>query len=191
MRDTGNKGVYKEYEFSETRRVTEDARAAYIDILRASIRFYERNLKALATLAGVEVEVIKPRLENNDTLLKKAGIEVRWNFDGKGFISTDDGEASGGQQVIKSLILLIALMMDDRARGGFVFIDEPFAHLDVFNIDRVAEFLLATETQFIVTTPNTHNTNIYRPSMLSIVTKKKPASNPFAPPPAHIRRLNA
>ncbi len=181
----------KEYEFSETRRVTEDARAAYIDILRASVRFYERNLKALATLAGVEVEVTKPRLENDDTLLKEAGIEVRWNFDGKGFISTDDGEASGGQQVIKSLILLIALMMDDRARGGFVFIDEPFAHLDVFNIDRVAEFLLATETQFIVTTPNTHNTNIYRPSMLSIVTKKKPASNPFAPPPAHIRRLNA
>lgn len=181
----------KEYEFSETRRVTEDARAAYIDILRASIRFYERNLKALATLAGVEIEVTKPRLENDDTLLKEAGIEVKWNFDGKGLISTDDGEASGGQQVIKSLILLIALMMDDRSKGGFVFIDEPFAHLDVFNIDRVAEFLLATETQFIVTTPNTHNTNIYRPAMLSIVTKKKSPSGPFAPPPAHIRRLNA
>ncbi len=181
----------KEYEFEETRRVTEEARAAYINVLRASIRFYEQNLRALAGLAGVEIEVIKPHLENDDTVLREAGLEVRWNFDGKGFAGTDDGEASGGQQVIKSLVLLIALMMDERSKGGFVFIDEPFAHLDVFNIDRVAEFLLATETQFIITTPNTHNTNIYRPAMLSIVTKKKRPGEAFAPPPAHIRRLDA
>ncbi len=135
--------------------------------------------------------MIKPRLENDDAILNEAGIEIKWNFDGKGFISTDDGEASGGQQVIKSLILLVALMMNEGTKGGFIFIDEPFAHLDVFNIDKVAEFLLRTETQFIITSPNTHNTNIYRPAMLSIFTKKKTPSEPFAPPPMHIRRHNA
>ena len=180
----------KEYEFAETKRVTDEARAEYINILRHTIRFYEKNLKVLAELAGVELEAIKPRLENDDAVLKEAGLEIKWNFDGKGFISTDDGEASGGQQVIKSLILLIALMMNEGTKGGFVFIDEPFAHLDVFNIDKVAEFLLRTETQFIITSPNTHNTNIYRPAMLSIMTKKKRPSEQleFAPPPAHIRR---
>ena len=180
----------KEFEFAETKRVTDEARAEYINILRHTIRFYEKNLKILAQLAGVELEAIKPHLENDDAVLKEAGLEIKWNFDGKGFISTDDGEASGGQQVIKSLILLIALMMNEGTKGGFVFIDEPFAHLDVFNIDKVAEFLLRTETQFIITSPNTHNTNIYRPAMLSIMTKKKKPSEQFefAPPPAHIRR---
>ena len=42
----------------------------------------------------------------------------------------NDGDASGGQQVMKSLILLIALMMEESHPGGFVFIDEPFAHLE-------------------------------------------------------------
>ena len=178
----------KEHEFAETRRVTDKAREAYIGVMRTSVRFYEKNLKELAGLAGVEVDVVKPPFENDAVALKEAGLGVRWNFDGKGFISTDDGEASGGQQVIKSLILLIALMMDERSRGGFVFIDEPFAHLDVFNIDKVAEFLLSTKTQFIITSPNTHNANIYRPAMLTIVTKKKQPGETHAPAPGHIRR---
>lgn len=50
-------------------------------------------------------------------------------------LGMNDGDASGGQQVMKSLILLIALMMEESRLGGFVFIDEPFAHLDIFNID--------------------------------------------------------
>lgn len=181
----------KEYELEETKKVTNDARDAYINVLRGSIRFYERNLKKLGQLAGVGIEVIKPQLSNDDSVLKEAGLEIRWNFDEKGFTSADSGDPSGGQQVITSLILLISLMMDERAGGGFVFIDEPFAHLDVFNIDKVAEFLLATETQFIITSPNTHNINVYRPAMLTIVTKKKRPGEEFAQPPGHIRRLNA
>jgi chromosome segregation protein len=113
---------------------------------------------------------------------------VRWNFDGKGYIGLDDGQASGGQQVIKSLILLIGLMMDERSEGGFVFIDEPFAHLDVLNIDRVAQFLEATRAQYIITSPNTHNINIYRPASLSIVTHKKRPGESFAAIPTHLRR---
>jgi len=82
---------------------------------------------------------------------------------------------------MKSLILLIALMMEDSRPGGFVFIDEPFAHLDIFNIDRVASFLRATKAQYLITTPITHNLNVYDPSMLTLVTFKKKPDNAWAP----------
>lgn len=180
----------KEKEISETIRLTQDARSAYIDYLRASIRFYEKNLKKLADIAGVGIDVNKPHLENNDMVLKEAGLEVKWNFDNKGFTKTDDGEGSGGQQVMKSLILLLALLMAEGESSGFVFIDEPFAHLDVFNIDKVTEFLLATNTQYIITSPNTHNTNIYRSAFLTLVTRKKRPDKQFADPPGHLKRLD-
>lgn len=179
----------KENELLETRQVTHEARGAYIDYLRQSIRFYEKNLKGLSVLAGVEIETVKPNLENDDLILREAGLEIKWNFDQKGFTNTDDGEGSGGQQVIKSLILLIGLLMAEGERGGFVFIDEPFAHLDIFNIDRVADFLLATHTQYIITSPITHNANVYRPAFLTLVTRTKRPDKAFADPPAYIRRM--
>ena len=75
----------------------------------------------------MDVDCPVPHLENDDTGLSSAGLEVRFDFDRKGAVGLNDGEASGGQQVMKSLILLIALLMDDARPGGFVFIDEPFA----------------------------------------------------------------
>ena len=106
-------------------------------------------------------------------------------------IGLNDGEASGGQQVMKSMILLVALMMEDDTGGGFVFIDEPFAHLDIFNIDKVGSFLQATRAQYIVTTPNTHNVNVFKPSELTLVTQKRRAGASFAPPVAFLRRAVA
>jgi chromosome segregation protein len=178
----------KRHEWEETTRVADDARRAYVGVLRQTITFYEENLIHLGKLAGVAVELARPQLSDDDEALAQAGLEVRWNFDGKGYIGLDDGQASGGQQVIKSLILLIGLMMDERSEGGFVFIDEPFAHLDVLNIDRVAQFLEATRGQYIITSPNTHNINIYRPASLSIVTHKKRPGERFATIPTHLRR---
>ncbi len=178
----------KTHEWEETKRVADDARHAYIGVLRQTLAFYEESLLHLGKLAGVGVDVVRPQLSDDDSALAQAGLEVRWNFDGKGYIGLDDGQASGGQQVIKSLILLIGLMMDERTEGGFVFIDEPFAHLDVLNIDRVAQFLEATRAQYIITSPNTHNINIYRPASLTIVTQKKRPGEHFAPLPTHIRR---
>ena len=35
----------------------------------------------------------------------------------------NDGEASGGQQVMKSLVLLIGLLKSEDGSGGFVFIE--------------------------------------------------------------------
>jgi chromosome segregation protein len=178
----------KRHEWEETTRVADNARRAYVGVLRQTVTFYGENLVRLGKLANVAVEVVHPPFSEDDEALARAGLEVRWNFDGKGYIGLDDGQASGGQQVIKSLILLIGLMMDDRSEGGFVFIDEPFAHLDVLNIDRVAQFLEATRAQYIITSPNTHNINIYRPASLSIVTHKKRPGEPFAPLPTHLRR---
>src|SRR5690606_32845860 len=116
---------------NEAARVAVDnARSRYIDVLRATVRRYRRNLIDLGQLAGVDVHADLPHLDNDDTVLRQAELKVHFNFDGKGSIGLNDGEASGGQQVIKSLILLVGLMKDDESTGGFVFIDEPFAHLD-------------------------------------------------------------
>lgn len=171
------------------RQGTDDARTAYIAKLRATVRQYGKNLRALGELAQVDVECPAPHLDNNDASLTQAGLEVRFNFDAKGAVGLNDGEASGGQQVMKSLILLIALLMDETRPGGFVFIDEPFAHLDVANIDRVGSFLRATRAQYLITTPVTHNANVFAPAQLTLVTRKKPPQEEWAPPIAVLKRM--
>ena len=168
--------------------LTTDAREAYLGKLRATVRAYGKNVKRLGELAGIVVEVELPLLSNDDTALAQAGLVLKFNFDQKGLMGMNDGEASGGQQVMKSLILLIGLMMDEANPSGFVFIDEPFAHLDIFNIDRVAGFLKATEAQYLITTPNTHNINIFAPSGLTLATRKKRPGEPWAPPILQTRR---
>ncbi|ATE60477.1 AAA family ATPase [Thauera sinica] len=167
---------------------TDAARAAYIAKLRVTVRQYARNLKALGELANVGVDCPTPHLENDDLSLAQAGLEVRFDFDRKGAVGLNDGEASGGQQVMKSLILLIGLLMDDARPGGFVFIDEPFAHLDVANIDRVGTFLRATRAQYLITTPVTHNANVFAPAQLTLVTRKKQPGGDWAPPIGVLQR---
>lgn len=163
------------------RRLTEEARTAYTAKLRATVRQYSRNLQALGELAGVGVDCLQPAIGHDDLSLNQAGLEVRFDFDRKGAVGLNDGEASGGQQVMKSLILLIALLMDEARPGGFVFIDEPFAHLDVANIDKVGSFLRATRAQYLITTPVTHNANVFAPSQLTLVTRKKAHGDAWAP----------
>ncbi len=167
---------------------TEEARASYINVLRATVRRYSHNVRALGELAGIGVEVEPPHLVNEDLVLAQAGLTIKFDFDQKGMIGLNDGEASGGQQVMKSLILLIGLLMDESRPGGFVFIDEPFAHLDVFNIDKVGAFLEATRAQYVLTTPNTHNVNVFMTSDLTLVTQKRRHPERWAPPVAFLRR---
>ncbi len=171
-----------------TRILVGEARAAYIAKLRATVRQYGKNLRALGELAGIHVECPTPALENDDAILSAAGLEVQFDFDQKGAQSLNDGEASGGQQVMKSLILLVGLLMDEARPGGFVFIDEPFAHLDVANIDRVGAFLRATRAQYLITTPVTHNANVFQPAQLTLVTRKKKGGENWAPPIGVLRR---
>ena len=160
---------------------TETAREQYIAVLRHTVGRYVKNIKLLGELAGIKVDHELVLLENNDLSLAQAGLAVRFNFDDKGFMGMNDGDASGGQQVMKSLILLVALMMEESRPGGFVFIDEPFAHLDIVNIERVAKFLKATRAQYLLTTPVTHNVGVYDPSMLTLVTFKKKPTDAWAP----------
>ena len=178
----------RERHCNAARQITTEARAAYIAKLRATVRQYGKNLRALGDLANVDVDCPVPHLENDDRALASSGLEVRFDFDRKGAVGLNDGEASGGQQVMKSLILLIALLMDDARPGGFVFIDEPFAHLDIANIDRVGTFLRATRAQYLITTPVTHNANVFAPAQLTLVTRKKKPGDDWAPPIGLIQR---
>ena len=159
-----------------------NARERYIDVLRATMRRYKKNVQELGELAGVSAQADLPHLDNDDTVLAQAGLSVRFNFDGKGEVGLNDGEASGGQQVLKSLILLVGLMKDDDSPGGFVFIDEPFAHLDVRNIQLVGHFLKSTRAQYLLTTPITHNVEVFEPSDITLVTSKKVRGEKWAPP---------
>jgi chromosome segregation ATPase len=161
---------------------TGNARGAYIERLRYTVKTYSRNIKELGELAGIEVHTDAVRLENDDLQLAQAGLHVRFKFDGKGAIGMNDGEASGGQQVMKSLVLLIGLLKSDDGSGGFVFIDEPFAHLDIRNIQLVGEFLKNTDAQYLMTTPLTHNTDVYDPSELTLITSKKKKDTDWAQP---------
>ncbi len=164
-----------------SREQTEAARAAYTEALRHTVGRYAKNLKTLGEVAGIRVDHEPVALGNDDVSLAQAGLSVRFDFDAKGFMGMNDGDASGGQQVMKSLILLVALMMEESRPGGFVFIDEPFAHLDIVNIERVAGFLKATRAQYLLTTPVTHNVNIYDPATLTLVTFKKRPGDAWAP----------
>lgn len=175
-------------EVARARELTDDARGAYIAKLRATVRAYGLNVKRLGELSSIHVEVDTPQLENDDAVLAQAGLTVRFDFDQKGLMGLNDGEASGGQQVMKSLILLIGLMMDDANPSGFVFIDEPFAHLDVLNIDKVGAFLKATQAQYLITTPLTHNLNAFAPSELTLCTYKKRPNERWAPVITQTRR---
>jgi chromosome segregation ATPase len=172
----------RRYQNNRAIEATTNARGAYIERLRYTIKSYSKNIKELGELAGIEVHTDPVRLENDDLQLSQAGLHVRFKFDGKGPIGLNDGEASGGQQVMKSLILLIGLLKSDDGSGGFVFIDEPFAHLDIRNIQLVGEFLKNTDAQYLMTTPLTHNTDVYDPSELTLITSKKKKETHWAQP---------
>ena len=172
----------RRYQNNRAIEATGNARGAYIERLRYTIKQYAKNIKELGELANIEVHADPVKLENDDLLLSQAGLHVRFKFDGKGVIGMNDGEASGGQQVMKSLVLLIGLLKSEDGSGGFVFIDEPFAHLDIRNIQLVGEFLKNTDAQYLMTTPLTHNTDVYDPSELTLITSKKKKDTQWAQP---------
>lgn len=181
----------RRYQNNRAIEATANARGAYIERLRYTIKTYSSNIKELGALANIDVHVEPVKLENDDLLLSQAGLQVRFKFDGKGPIGLNDGEASGGQQVMKSLVLLIGLLKSEDGSGGFVFIDEPFAHLDIRNIQLVGEFLKNTDAQYLMTTPLTHNTDVYDPSDLTLITSKKKKDTTWAQPIFVLQRRQA
>ena len=165
------------------------ARQKYVVVVEHTIREYRRNVLALAELAGVAAEVNLPDLNQTDMSLEEAELQVRFGFDGKRPTSMAASSLSGGQRVVASLILLMSLTTSGGInRGGFFIIDEPFAHLSLERIDDVTRFLDSSQCQFILTSPTTHNVNVFSAARLQLNFRVKPASSRRAPVPTIIRR---
>lgn len=169
------------------------ARRAYARVVEETIKRYRRNVMRLGELCRVDVEVRAPGLEHlrrrGESVIGHTGLEVRIGFDGKRPVPVDDPRLSGGQSVVSSLILLMALTMEDTGQAaGFFILDEPFAHLSVERIDEVARFLGVTRAQFVITTPTTHNLLVYNPARLTLNLRKKAGDARFAPVPTFLRR---
>jgi chromosome segregation protein len=174
---------------ADIKQKTDRSREEYIRVLNASIQFYRKNVEDLSLIAHADVSVTLPKIENSIEAINAAGLEISFAFDGKKQHKLDSGESSGGQKVIESLILLISLLKESGdTTGGFVFIDEPFAHLDLVNVDRVGQFLLSTGAQYLITTPNTQNIGVFRPSKLTISTFKKRPADDYALAPSYVKR---
>lgn len=167
---------------SRTLQLVDQQRGRYINVLKGTVRAYLKNVTDLAEMAGIEAIHGEFDVENNDVSLAQAGLDIVFRFDQKAQADLDAADSSGGQKVMKSIVMLVALMLDNRNPSGVVFADEPFAHLDIMNIDRVATFLKKTKAQFILTTPVTHNKNIYAPSRITLVTQTIKPNQRYAPP---------
>jgi len=166
------------------------ARRSYRRVVEQTVEFYRKAVERLAEKAGFQIEVPSLGLSDDDEALERAGLVVRVAYDGKHFVSIDDPDLSGGQSVLTSLVLLLGMTFADGTEDstGFFILDEPFAHLSVERIDDVAAFLSATRSQFILTTPTTHNHNVFNPSHLTVALRKKKAGEVEAPAPVFIRR---
>ena len=165
------------------------ARQKYVMVVEHTMREYRKNILSLAELAGVDAEVTPPDLREHDEVLETAGLAVRFGFDGKRAVDISGSQHSGGQRVVASLILLMSLATSGGVnRGGFFIIDEPFAHLSLERIDDVSRFLDKTECQFILTSPTTHNVNVFNAARLLINFRIKKPGADYAPLPTIIRR---
>lgn len=171
-----------------TVRIVDEQRARYINVLKGTASAYQKNVRQLAEMAGIEAITHPVHVENSDVSLAHAGLDIIFRFDQKSLADVEAGDSSGGQKVMKSMILLVALMLDDRNPSGVVFIDEPFAHLDILNIDRVSRFLLKTNAQFLLTTPITNNRNVYAFSLITLMSQTLKPGARHALPIAFMKR---
>lgn len=165
------------------------ARDKYVAVVEHTIREYRKNVLTLAKRAGVNAEVIVPNLATNETSLDDAVLQVRFGFDGKRAIDIGGSSHSGGQKVVASLVLLMSMTSSGNVnRGGFFIIDEPFAHLSIERIDDVSHFLEKSQCQFILTSPTTHNVNVFSAARLQLNFRIKKPDSKFAAVPTVIRR---
>lgn len=165
------------------------AQQKYVIVVEHTLREYRKNVISLSELSMIDADVIVPDLRSHPDALESAGLTVRFGFDGKRAVDIRGSQHSGGQRVVASLILLMSLATSGGVnRGGFFIIDEPFAHLSLERIDDVSRFLERTECQFILTSPATHNVNVFSASRLQVNFRIKKQRKRFAPLPTIIRR---
>lgn len=168
----------------------EKCREDYKEMIVNTIDFYNKSVKHLASLAGCRMRVFL-EMGRSDSLIEDARMEVRVAFDQKREVNIRDKSLSGGQDVIASLILLVALSrLEQDQASGFFIMDEHNAHLDTVRIVEVGRFLRSTKAQFVLTTPTTENVSTLSVADLIISFTKKSNKSPYAPKPRYIRRTN-
>lgn len=159
----------------------------YRQMIMHTINFYNKAVKELAELAGCQMRV-SLELGSGESLIEDATLCVRVSFDQKTEVDIHDKSLSGGQDVIASLILLVALSRMEQEGSGFFFMDEPNAHLDMLRIMEVGHFLRSTRAQFVLTTPTTENVASLAMADLVLTFTKRAPQEKWAPKPRYIRR---
>lgn len=161
------------------------AKKNFLSNISHTLQRLRRRIDRYARMAGVTSEVeIPPTKDPDINLLEEGELRIRFGFDDKDPVLMRDPSFSGGQKVIAGLILLMA--MADVEGPSFFVIDEPFAHLSVDRIDEVAEFLRATDSQFIITVPTGLARQDLEPGTQLIRLRKKSADDPYAPEPLRV-----
>ena len=171
----------KSAELDRTVQATIKARDEYLNVVRRTVANYESAVKALAEPAGIQVSFIKPQFGPADDPTANTGLIPSASFHGKE-PNADEGLAalSGGQRVVFSMILLLALLGKDRPKSMF-FIDEPFAHLDSINVELVASFLDKTPGQFLITIPERENADVFQRLGVAYFTRLRNPKEQWAP----------
>jgi hypothetical protein len=75
VRDQGYSLDDHQVKNEQARVAVHNAQASYIEVLRATVRRYKKNIQELGFLAGVEVSADLPSLENDDAVLSQAGLK--------------------------------------------------------------------------------------------------------------------
>ena len=164
-------------------------REDYKEMIVHTISFYNKAVKELAELAGCKMRVFI-ELGAGESLIEDSRLQVKISFDQKHEVDIHDKSLSGGQDVIASLILLVALSRIEQERGsGFFIMDEHNAHLDMLRIMEVGHFLRSTKAQFVLTTPTTENVAALSVADLTLTFGKKDPRSSYAPKPRYIRRM--
>ncbi len=178
----------QEIDQQQRERELEKCREDYQEMIIQTVSFYNKSVKELAALAGCRMRAFLT-LGKGESMIEDARMEIRVAFDQKREVDIRDKSLSGGQDVIASLILLVALSrMEQKQASGFFILDEHNAHLDMIRIMEVGHFLRSTRAQFVLTTPTTENMATLAVSDLILTFTKKSAQTTFASKPRFIRR---
>lgn len=165
----------------------EKCREDYRQMILNTINFYNKAVKELADLAGCRMRAAL-EIGSGETLIEEAQLYAKVSFDQKAEVDIHDKSLSGGQDVIASLILLVALSRMEQDASGFFIMDEHNAHLDMLRIMEVGHFLRSTRAQFVLTTPTTENMAALAVADLILTFTKRAATDSVAPKPRYIRR---
>ncbi len=167
----------------------EYCRKDYKDMIVQTVTFYSKAVKELAELAGCRMKVAL-ELGTGETLVEDARLSIKVAFDQKHEVDIRDKSLSGGQDVISSLILLVALSrIEQQGASGFFIMDEHNAHLDMLRIIEVGQFLRSTKAQFVLTTPTTENMAALAVADLIMTFSKRDPKIPYAPKPRYMRKM--